>query len=123
MQLKLAIKQSSYRAAYLIPEGRYYKYVVVQHGPFTFPDNFIDAHYGTEIHRYNGDGVLDYAIVNFKPINFEVLRLQLGPYIDSKKWLPYEDAPFNESRVKGLKRYSEAEQRLREMYPELFYDE
>ena len=95
MKLIQAIEESAYHAAYL--ELPAYRYVVVQ-----YPNpKYIGPKYGTEIHRYNVDGILDYAIVNFNPINWNLLRNKLGEYQDSTFWKPY-DEPISRQQVENI---------------------
>lgn len=84
MKLQHAIKASAFRAAYLELPG--YRYVVVE-----YPNpKYIGPKYGTEIHHYIRD-TLDYAIVNFRPINWDQLATQLGIYRESELWYAYTE--------------------------------
>lgn len=123
MKLRQAIKESEFRAAYLMIPGHNYRYVVYQHGPFTFPDNFMDVHYGTEIHHYNNSGELTFGIVNFMPVNWDRIRVQLGEYFESNGWYPYRE-PINPKRVKRFDRKVKPVklnpvEELKLLYPEL----
>lgn len=103
MQLKSAIKESDLRAAALYLKQSRSLYVVAQYGPFTFPGNFIDAHYTTEIHRYNREGNLDFAIINFNPVNWLQLGLSLGSYVNDDGWYPY-GTTYSQNEVKHFRR-------------------
>lgn len=103
MQLKQAIKQSDLRAASLYLKQSRSLYVVAQYGPFTFPGNFIDVHYTTEIHRYDRQGNLDFAIISFNPINWIQLGLSLGDFINDNNWKPYGDQ-YTKNEVKCFNR-------------------
>lgn len=123
MKLLQAIKASDRRAAYLMIPGHHYRYVVLQHGPFTFPDNFIDTHYGTEIHHYDNSGNLTFGIVNFMPVSWNRIRIQLGEYFISEQWEPYSES-INRKRVRQFDRTIEPIQltpveQMKLLYPDL----
>lgn len=103
MKLKQAIKESEIRAAALYLEQSRSLYVVAQYGPFTFPDNFIDVHYTTEIHRYTRQGHIDFAIINFNPVNWIQLGLSLGAYVNDDGWFSYGNQ-YTENDVKRFRR-------------------
>jgi hypothetical protein len=126
MKLRQAIKESELRAAFIMIPGHHYRYVVSQIGPFTFPDNFMDIHYGTEIHHYDSSGNLTFGIVNFMPINWAKLRIQLGEYIDSNRWCPYTE-PITPKRIEKFDRKVEPIQlepleKMKRLFPYLFGD-
>lgn len=122
MQLKSAIKESDLRAAALYLEQSRSLYVVAQYGPFTFPGNFIDVHYTTEIHRYNRQGNLDFAIINFSPINWLQLGISLGSYFDDDRWIPY-GSQYSENEVKTFKRRNRTEKPRRLINPRFLKNE
>lgn len=105
MLLRQAIKESDLRAAALYLEQSRSLYVVAQYGPFTFPGNFIDVKYTTEIHRYDRDGSLDYAIISFSPINWVQLGLSLGSYINDDNWFSYRSGgAYSPDEITNFKR-------------------